>query len=311
MKVLLLHTCGQEGSVALADLSLRVPVVAMVPMSSRTAAERLVPVVHEVLAAAVWKLESVHLVAVVAGPGSFTGVRVGLAAAKGLSEALEIPIIGISRLALLAVTASSRAAGREVCAILDAGRGQFYCGRYLGLACVEEALVDLAAAAALASRAAVAVACEAGVVEALRGGAVVELVGEPSAADALPLVEVRLRSGVFDDPVLLDANYLRRTDAEIFATPTVAPASRLQAPKPKKLRTKPRPPHDAEPNSEPSSEPSSKTGLEASPLSGLDSQPDPDSGPAASHDVPQDAASEAGRPSRPMAKILPLQVKSV
>jgi tRNA threonylcarbamoyladenosine biosynthesis protein TsaB len=214
MKVLLLHTCGSEGSAALADSLREEPVVAQATMPGRTASERLVAVVRELVQGVGWGLADLGGVAVVTGPGSFTGVRVGLSAAKGLSEALGVPLVGVSRLALLAAAARSQAG--EICALLDAGRGEFYCGQYREGACVAESLVGFEDALALAGRAGAVIACEAKVAEAFAGVAP-ELVGEPTAADALPLAWERMEKGLFDDPRQLDANYLRRTDAEIFA----------------------------------------------------------------------------------------------
>ena len=52
------------------------------------------------------------------------------------------------------------------------------------------------------------------------------MVDEPSAADALPLALDRIGAGDFDDAATLDANYLRRTDAEIFAKPAMPRAVR-------------------------------------------------------------------------------------
>jgi tRNA threonylcarbamoyladenosine biosynthesis protein TsaB len=67
----------------------------------------------------------------------------------------------------------------------------------------------------------VVVVCEAKVAEALVGlGPGLRIVGEPSAGDALPLALERIKTGDFDNAATLDANYLRRTDAEIFAKPT-------------------------------------------------------------------------------------------
>ncbi|HWZ50473.1 MAG TPA: tRNA (adenosine(37)-N6)-threonylcarbamoyltransferase complex dimerization subunit type 1 TsaB [Granulicella sp.] len=213
MKVLLLHTCGAEASAALADTGLVAAIVAEARMPGRTASERLVAAVRELMEGAGWALAELGAIAVVSGPGSFTGVRVGLSAAKGLSEASGVPLVAVSRLALVVGVAQSHTG--DVCAVLDAGRGEFYCGRYVGGDCVTESLVGLEEALRLAGKAGVAVACEAKVAEALS----LELVEEPSAADALPIVLERLRLGLFEDAETMDANYLRRTDAEIFAKP--------------------------------------------------------------------------------------------
>ncbi len=67
----------------------------------------------------------------------------------------------------------------------------------------------------------VVVVCEARLAEALAGlgPRCCRMVEEPSAGDALPFALERIAAGDFDDAATLDANYLRRTDAEIFAKP--------------------------------------------------------------------------------------------
>jgi tRNA threonylcarbamoyl adenosine modification protein YeaZ len=71
-------------------------------------------------------------IGVTEGPGSFTGVRVGMATAKGLAYALDVPLVGLSTLEALA-RAARRAAGAlpaGVAAVLDAGRGEVYAARF-------------------------------------------------------------------------------------------------------------------------------------------------------------------------------------
>jgi tRNA threonylcarbamoyladenosine biosynthesis protein TsaB len=217
MRILLIHTAASEGSVALADTEVTQAVVATEVLPGRTSSERLVPAVRRLMEAHGWKLSDLAAVVAVHGPGSFTGMRVGLSATKGLSEAGGIPLIAVSRLALLA----ARIDGKQepVHAVLDAGRGEFYYGEYLGRRCVREVLMgqeDVLAAAAGGT----VIVCEAKVAEAL-SGLTPRIVDEPSAEDALPLALERIAAGDFDDGVTLDANYLRRTDAEIFAKPAV------------------------------------------------------------------------------------------
>jgi tRNA threonylcarbamoyladenosine biosynthesis protein TsaB len=162
-----------------------------------------------------WRLGELAAVVVVAGPGSFTGVRVGLSAAKGFSEAGGVGLIAVSRLALLA--ANLDGGGGPVHAVLDAGRGELYYGEYLGRRCLREALMSGEEVAAAVAAGAI-VACEAKVAESLGGpGLLVRMVEEPSAGDALALALGRIEAGDFDDAATLDANYLRRTDVEIFA----------------------------------------------------------------------------------------------
>jgi tRNA threonylcarbamoyladenosine biosynthesis protein TsaB len=213
MRVLLIHTSGAEGSVALADTELPTVIAAREMLPGRSSSERLVPAVKRLMEASGWTLRELAAIVVVNGPGSFTGVRVGLSAAKGLSEASGVPMIAVSRLALLAACAGVNDA--TVYAVLDAGRGEFYLGEYLGRRCVREALLsreDLVAAAAGGA----VVVCEAKVAEGL-AELHPQLVDEPLAEDALPFALERIAAGEFDDAALVDANYLRRTDLEIFA----------------------------------------------------------------------------------------------
>jgi tRNA threonylcarbamoyladenosine biosynthesis protein TsaB len=218
MRFLLIDTCGSEGSVALADTKRAATVVAMEVLPGRTASERLVPAVRRVMEASGWRLGDLTAVVVVHGPGSFTGVRVGLSAAKGLSEAGAVPLIAVSRLALLA------AAGGEgvVDAVLDAGRGEFYFGEYAGRECLREALLTGEEVMAAAKER--VVVCEAKVAEALAELKPLVVV-EPGAVAALAFAVERATTGRFDDAALLDANYLRRTDTEIFAKPKVVVAA--------------------------------------------------------------------------------------
>jgi tRNA threonylcarbamoyladenosine biosynthesis protein TsaB len=216
MRFLLMDTCGSEGSVALADTDLAEALVAVEVLPGRTASERLVPAVRRVMEACGWRLGELTAVVVVHGPGSFTGVRVGLSAAKGLSEAGGVPLIAVSRLAVLAVCGGDGV----VHAVLDAGRGEFYYGEYEGRECLREALLTADEVVAAAAGGAV-VACEIKVAEAL-ARLEPQVVAEPGARDVLPFAVERTAVRAFDDAALLDANYLRRTDAEIFAKPKSA-----------------------------------------------------------------------------------------
>jgi tRNA threonylcarbamoyladenosine biosynthesis protein TsaB len=220
MRILLIHTAGAEGSVALADTYAVPALVAVEVLPGRSSSERLVPAVRRLLGERGWKLGELSAVVVVHGPGSFTGVRVGVSAAKGLSEAAGVPLIAVSRLALLA--ASVDAAGETVHAVLDAGRGEFYYGEYVGRRCLRERLMRGDELVAVVTGGVVLV-CEPKVAEALVAMKP-RMVEEPSAGDALPLALERIGAGEFDDAALLDANYLRQTDAEIFAKPAAKAA---------------------------------------------------------------------------------------
>jgi tRNA threonylcarbamoyladenosine biosynthesis protein TsaB len=212
MRILLIDTAGGEGSLALADTEVAPMVIASEVLPGRTSSERLVPAVRRMLEDLGWRLRELAAVVVVHGPGSFTGVRVGVSAAKGLSEAGGVGLIAVSRLALLA--GAVEGAG-TVSAALDAGRGELYFGEYAGRRCVREALMSEEGVREAVGHG-VVVVCEAKVGDVLAG---LDLRGvrEPQAEDALAIALERIGSGDFDDAALLDANYLRRTDAEIFA----------------------------------------------------------------------------------------------
>ena len=206
---LLLDTCGTTGLVALGDA---VGVSVQERLPARGAAETLLPAVARVLAAGGVGLTQLAGVGVVHGPGSFTGVRVGLAAAKGLCEAGSLPMVAVSRLAVLA------AGDGPVLALLDAGRGEFYAGLYRGGEEVLERLlrrVEVLAAAAELGAGGMVVSPDAGVRESLAGELAVEPVEAPDAAALLALVLARAGRGHWSDVALIDANYLRRPDAEL------------------------------------------------------------------------------------------------
>ncbi|MCL2660881.1 MAG: tRNA (adenosine(37)-N6)-threonylcarbamoyltransferase complex dimerization subunit type 1 TsaB [Acidobacteriaceae bacterium] len=218
MRFLLIDTCGKEGSVALADTERQTPILASEDLPGRSSSERLVPAVRQVMEACGWLLRDLTAIVVVSGPGSFTGVRVGLSATKGLSEAAATPVIAVSRLTLLAGLSGQNA--DRVCAVLDAGRGEFYFGEVAEHRSLREVLMEKAEVEATAAGC-VLVTCEANVAEALQELRP-ELVREPVAADALPMAVERALAAEFDDVAALDANYLRRTDAQIFARPKSA-----------------------------------------------------------------------------------------
>jgi tRNA threonylcarbamoyladenosine biosynthesis protein TsaB len=232
MKILLIDTCGEIGSVALADTAVEPAAVMPATLPGRSASERLLPAIRELTAACGIQLKSLDAVIVVHGPGSFTGVRVGLSAAKGLCEALNLPLIAISRLAVLADRVEC-APDARIHALLDAGRGEFYSGDYLGGTCLREALLSreevlaVAAAVRAAQQELITVACEPAVAASLAALAP-RLVAQPRAEDALPLALRRVAQRAFDDIATLDANYLRRTDAEIFAKPRPSAGSKPQ-----------------------------------------------------------------------------------
>jgi tRNA threonylcarbamoyl adenosine modification protein YeaZ len=89
-------------------------------------AERLIPMVEELLTGASSSFADVLRIAVTTGPGSFTGIRVGVAAARGLALALAIPAVGVGSLEALAFDAAKERRAGTAVAALDAKRGEVY-----------------------------------------------------------------------------------------------------------------------------------------------------------------------------------------
>ncbi len=121
MIVLALDTALPACSAAVLDGD-RVLAVRSEPMN-RGHQERLAPLVAEVMAEAGVQFTDLQRIGVTVGPGSFTGLRVGLAFAKGLSVALSIPCVGVGSLEALAASAVG---GGFVVAVIDAKRDQLY-----------------------------------------------------------------------------------------------------------------------------------------------------------------------------------------
>lgn len=131
MIVLGIETAGPHGSVALLEPDAHggPRVTQTVITGTRQLGAELAPTIQRMLrAAGLGPGRPPDLVAVDTGPGSYTGLRIGLAAAKGLAFAWGRPLLGVP--ALDALEALAPAGGRVVCA-LDASRGQVYAATFL------------------------------------------------------------------------------------------------------------------------------------------------------------------------------------
>jgi tRNA threonylcarbamoyladenosine biosynthesis protein TsaB len=110
------------------------------PLGARPAhAGRLLLLVEEVLAAATADWAKVERIAVGVGPGSFTGLRLGIATARGLAQARDLPLVGVSSLAALAAGADA------ALAVIDARRGEVFAaapGRFGPVALKPEELAE-------------------------------------------------------------------------------------------------------------------------------------------------------------------------
>ncbi|HEY3174611.1 MAG TPA: tRNA (adenosine(37)-N6)-threonylcarbamoyltransferase complex dimerization subunit type 1 TsaB [Candidatus Polarisedimenticolia bacterium] len=101
--------------------------------SAGTHSGRLLPSVRALLEATGTRLDQIDLVAVACGPGSFTGLRIGMATAKGLAISLDRPVTGFSTLETIAWSCAASldlAARAPICVVLEAGRGEVYRGLF-------------------------------------------------------------------------------------------------------------------------------------------------------------------------------------
>ena len=228
MLFLAVDTSGKHGSIALARVTpgqSELDVLEVVPLDGGAFSAQLVPQIAALLAKHGFSKSDLTAFAVASGPGSFTGLRVGLAAVKALAEALQKPIVAISRLEAVACRGAAR--GR-VLAALDAGRGDVYLGDYEidkgvlisdvtparrhseRLSTREEFIAE--------ARANVVVTPDGGLAEAARAaGNHVELIAYPDSAVIARLGWEHLQRGETVCPEDLEANYLRHSDAEIFS----------------------------------------------------------------------------------------------
>lgn len=96
--------------------------------SERTHSEHLIGMIHDVLRSAGLKLQAINAMAVSIGPGSFTGLRIGISTIQGLALAGGIPCVGVSSLEALAGAGLPWPQG--ICALMDARKGEVYAARY-------------------------------------------------------------------------------------------------------------------------------------------------------------------------------------
>jgi tRNA threonylcarbamoyladenosine biosynthesis protein TsaB len=230
--ILGIDTSGSQGTVAL----LEAPEPRKAGASPRTMgqitlaggrySELLLPAITELLRKQGGApRDALSLIAVAIGPGSFTGLRVAVATVKGLAEVFATPVVAIS--VLEAVAAGAAASGR-VLAVLDAHRNEVFFGEYIvsGEApaqCLHESIAALdsiaASFAAQPEHPVIVTPDETVAVQLDERNIPAQLLGRPEAADYARIGLLHFRSGLRSDAATLDANYLRRSDAELFSAP--------------------------------------------------------------------------------------------
>lgn len=223
MLILGIDTSGRNGSVALVRASDQAfEVVRIVTLEGGLYSAQLVPAVATILETNGLTLPDLDMFAVASGPGSFTGLRVGLAAVKAWAEVLVRPVVPVS--VLEAVASATHEDGRTIAA-LDAARKEVFVGEYEvvgGTAKrVCEALVTQLEFSQLLERSESAqlITTDHSISELARFHMHVMEIERPRADEYARLGWYKLRSGEAVPPEALDANYIRRSDAEIFSKP--------------------------------------------------------------------------------------------
>lgn len=223
MLLLAIDTSGRQGSIALAragevsgnDSDVRV--IESWPLTGGTFSAQLIPQIASLLSTQGYTKNDIGGFAVGSGPGSFTGLRIGLAAVKALAEVLGKPIAALSLLEVCVFASGTRG---KIMAALDAGRGDVYVGQYeipatskgypremmlsrkeflertkeWSVVTPDLVLAELATAAGLS----------------------VTTLSPISAADVARLGWQKIQRGETVTPDQLEANYIRRTDAEML-----------------------------------------------------------------------------------------------
>lgn len=219
MLLLAADTSGKQGSIALAKCEGdECSIIEIVPLTGGTFSAQLVPQIAALLQKHGFSQRDIGGFAVASGPGSFTGLRVGLAAIKALAEVLEKPIAVVSLLEVVA--ASARSQGRFLTAV-DAGRNELYLGEYTvgdsGTRLQREWLGSHMECLAAAAHTMLVTPDRTLAEEARSRGLRVKEVEQP-CSDAIARIGWRkIQFGDTVSPSDLDANYIRRSDAEIFA----------------------------------------------------------------------------------------------
>jgi len=222
MLILAIDTSGKQGSIALARAGEPTAegdfeMIEIAPLVGGTFSAQLIPQISDLLTRNGFMKTAIGAFAVVCGPGSFTGLRIGLAAVKALAEVLEKPIAAVS---LLEVCALASGAQGKIMAALDASRGDVYVGEYEIPADPAQAPLEQILTRSeflVQSQGRTVVTPDTVLAEAARAAALSVSTLPPISADAVARLGWRkIQSGAVVTPEQLEANYIRRTDAEML-----------------------------------------------------------------------------------------------
>jgi len=229
MLLLAIDTSGRDGSLALArgDKPETLEILELLPLAGRMYSAQLIPQLKIGLEKHGLTKLDLDALAVASGPGSFTGLRVGLSTVKALAEVLSKPIAAVSVL-----QAAARGTGKvgHVIVALDAGRQQVFVGDYqiagdLSFSSSRELLLPLNDFLSSLDDNSAIVASPAPLVHdaARQRGLNILEIPTPQADTIARLGLDRLLAGEAIGPEALEPNYIRPSDAELFSLPKPRP----------------------------------------------------------------------------------------
>jgi tRNA threonylcarbamoyladenosine biosynthesis protein TsaB len=222
-----IDTSGKNGRLGIARrIDGRIDICATGSLNGGQYSAELIPTFAAMLGQVGLRKTEVDAIAVVAGPGSFTGLRVGLAAAKGLAEVLQKPLTAISALEMVA--AASKRGHETVVAAVDAGRGDVFLGHCeihpkFEIRTRSEVLAKQTEMVARVREfnAAIVTSDEKIMAIASQAGLEYERIAPPGVDVLAAMAYSQFDRGVTMRPDDLDANYLRRSDAEVLFSPSL------------------------------------------------------------------------------------------
>jgi len=125
MKILSLDTSSKNAIVAITENEEKI--IELNNEEEKTHSQKLMPMIDEAFQKSKLSLDDIDLIVCCLGPGSFTGVRIGIATAKAFADSKNIPVVGVNSLEILAHSIETEG---KICAMIDAGHNNAYVGYY-------------------------------------------------------------------------------------------------------------------------------------------------------------------------------------
>ncbi|MCI9246840.1 MAG: tRNA (adenosine(37)-N6)-threonylcarbamoyltransferase complex dimerization subunit type 1 TsaB [Clostridia bacterium] len=125
MKILSLDTSSKNAIVVITEDEEKI--IELNNEEEKTHSQKLMPMIDEAFQKSHLSLNDIDLIVCCIGPGSFTGVRIGIATAKAFADSKDIPVVGVNSLEVLAYSLEEEG---KICALIDAGHGNAYVGYY-------------------------------------------------------------------------------------------------------------------------------------------------------------------------------------